>query len=139
MQTTDDTTDNSTANNPTDYTRFQLDLLAAIAGFEGRQVTDPPSEDVPHGLALKEIIEQQYDEEIHHGRLYPNLDTLVEDNLVEKSEIDRRTNGYRLTGDGETLLHDRLDWLASQAGFVLSADDAESGGETNWDVLGGDA
>jgi len=39
-------------------------------------------------------------QEIHHGRLYPNLDTLVEKGLVEKGEKDRRTNVYTLTRRG---------------------------------------
>jgi len=58
-----------------DLTGFQCDLLYTIAG-----------QDEPHGLALKEELEQYYEGEIHHGRLYPNLDTLVDKGLVEKGE-----------------------------------------------------
>ncbi|MFO7907959.1 MAG: helix-turn-helix transcriptional regulator [Pirellulaceae bacterium] len=47
-----------------------------------------------HGLAIKEELEDYYEKEIHHGRLYPNLDTLVEKGLVEKGQRDRRTNYY---------------------------------------------
>ena len=36
----------------------------------------------PHGLAIKEEIKDYYEGEIYHGRLYPNLDTLVEKGLV---------------------------------------------------------
>ena len=67
-----------------DLTEFQRDLLYAIAG-----------QDEPHGLAIKEELEVYYETEIHHGRLYPNLDTLVEKGLLEKGELDKRTNCYR--------------------------------------------
>jgi PadR family transcriptional regulator, regulatory protein PadR len=64
-----------------DLTAFQRDLLYVIAGL-----------DEPHGLAIKEELEQYYDGEIHHGRLYPNLDVLVEKGLVKKGSRDRQTN-----------------------------------------------
>jgi DNA-binding PadR family transcriptional regulator len=48
--------------------------------------------------------------EIHHGRLYPNLDTLVEKGLVEKGELDRRTNYYTLTRRGQREITARNEW-----------------------------
>ena len=84
-----------------DLTGFQRDLLVVIAGL-----------DDPHGLAIKEELEEYYEKEIHHGRLYPNLDTLVEKGLVEKGEKDRRTNSYHLTKRGERELDARQDWEA---------------------------
>jgi DNA-binding PadR family transcriptional regulator len=47
-----------------------------------------------HGPAIKEELETCYESEIHHGRLCPNLDTLVDKGLVEKGEKDRRTIVY---------------------------------------------
>ena len=44
------------------------------------------------------------------GRLYPNLDTLVEKGLVEKGEKDRRTNVYTVTKCGQRELEARRDW-----------------------------
>jgi len=82
-----------------DLTGFQRDLLYAVAGQEA-----------PHGLAIKEALDGYYESEIHHGRLYPNLDTLVEKGLVEKSEKDRRTNEYRLTSRGRREIADRREW-----------------------------
>lgn len=82
-----------------DLTGFQRDLLYVIAGFEN-----------PHGLALSEELQEYYEKEIHHGRLYPNLDTLVEKGLVDKSEKDRRTNGYSLTQRGRRELDARKEW-----------------------------
>lgn len=82
-----------------DLTGFQRDLLYVIAGL-----------DTPHGLALKDRLEEYYETEIHHGRLYPNLDTLVDKGLVEKGEIDQRTNSYALTSRGHRELEDRRGW-----------------------------
>ncbi len=82
-----------------DLTGFQRDLLYVIAGM-----------DEPHGLAIKDEIEGYYGTEINHGRLYPNLDTLVEKGLVEKGQIDQRTNSYSLTQRGERELKARNEW-----------------------------
>lgn len=82
-----------------DLTGFQRDLLTVIAGL-----------DEPHGLGIKEELEDYYETEIHHGRLYPNLDTLVEEGLVEKGEIDRRTNFYTVTDAGHGVLESRRSW-----------------------------
>ncbi|PSQ27935.1 PadR family transcriptional regulator [Halobacteriales archaeon QS_9_68_17] len=82
-----------------DLTGFQRDLLYVIAG-----------EDDPHGLAIKEELEEYYETEIHHGRLYPNLDTLVDKGLVDKGELDRRTNYYALTQRGEREIEARREW-----------------------------
>ncbi|AFK20759.1 PadR family transcriptional regulator (plasmid) [Haloferax mediterranei ATCC 33500] len=82
-----------------DLTGFQRDLLYVMAGF-----------DEPHGLAIKGELEDYYETEIHHGRLYPNLDTLVEKGLVDKGEKDRRTNSYRLTARGRREIEARNEW-----------------------------
>jgi DNA-binding PadR family transcriptional regulator len=82
-----------------DLTAFQRDLLYAIGGL-----------DEPHGLAIKDVLEQYYEKDIHHGRLYPNLDDLVEKGLVEKGKIDDRTNSYTLTRRGRRELDDRRSW-----------------------------
>lgn len=82
-----------------DLTGFQRDLLYIIAGL-----------DKPHGLAVKEELEDYYEKEILHGRLYPNLDTLVEKGLVEKGEKDKRTNFYTVTDRGRRELEARSEW-----------------------------
>lgn len=82
-----------------DLTGFQRDLLYIIAGM-----------DEPHGLAVKEELENYYGTEIQHGRLYPNLDTLVEKGLVEKGQIDKRTNSYKVTNRGKRELEAREEW-----------------------------
>jgi DNA-binding PadR family transcriptional regulator len=64
----------------------------------------------PHGLVLEEELETYYETEVHHGRLYPNLDTLVEKGLVEKATRDERTNTYSLSRRGSRELDARRDW-----------------------------
>lgn len=82
-----------------DLTGFQRDLLYIIAGL-----------DRPHGLAIKEELEDYYAKEIHHGRLYPNLDTLVNKGLVEKGQQDNRTNSYTLSDRGQREIEARREW-----------------------------
>ncbi|NGM70542.1 helix-turn-helix transcriptional regulator [Natronolimnobius sp. AArcel1] len=82
-----------------DLTKFQRDLLYVIA-----------SQDKPHGLAIKDELEKYYEKDIHHGRLYPNLDIVVEKGLVEKGKADKRTNYYTITARGHRELEARRDW-----------------------------
>jgi DNA-binding PadR family transcriptional regulator len=82
-----------------DLTGFERDLLYTIVG-----------QDDPHGLAIKEELEDYYESEIHHGRLYPNLDQLVDKGLVEKGELDRRTNYYTVTRRGRREIDARREW-----------------------------
>jgi|AntRauMinimDraft_2_1070382.scaffolds.fasta_scaffold00521_6 DNA-binding PadR family transcriptional regulator len=42
--------------------------------------------------------------EINHGRLYPNIETLVGYDLMDKSEIDGRTNAHDVTDEGRRLV-----------------------------------
>ncbi|MFC7215106.1 PadR family transcriptional regulator [Saliphagus sp. GCM10025334] len=82
-----------------DLTGFQRDLLYVIAGANQ-----------PSGQDVKEEVEQYYNAEINHGRLYPNLDTLVNKELVEKGQLDRRTNSYAITDSGKGRIQDRREW-----------------------------
>jgi len=82
-----------------DLTGFQRDLLYVISGA-----------DQPSGQDVKDEIEQYYSSEINHGRLYPNLDTIVNKELVEKGELDRRTNYYDITEDGEQTIEEHREW-----------------------------
>jgi len=82
-----------------DLTGFQRDLLYVTAG-----------QAKPSGLDIKEVLDDYYEKEIHHGRLYPNLDSLVEKGLLEKGEQDRRTNYYTVTTRGQRELEARREW-----------------------------
>ncbi|WP_299335305.1 PadR family transcriptional regulator [Haloplanus sp.] len=92
-------------------TAFQQNILVILA------------EEPMYGLAIKSHLETYYGTEVNHGRLYPNLDDLVEMGLVEKSELDKRTNQYELTDDGHAALLDQFDWMFSK--FVT--DDERAG------------
>ena len=95
-----------------ELTAFQQNILVILA------------EEPRYGLAIKRELESYYSDEVNHGRLYPNLDDLVELGLVEKSELDKRTNQYELTEDGKTAVLDQLGWEFSK--FVT---DGERAGE----------
>lgn len=99
-----------------DLTAFQRDLLYVVAGL-----------DEPHGLAIKSELDEYYEDDINHGRLYPNLDDLVEKGLVEKGEKDKRTNFYSLTRRGDRELQARREWETD----YLGGDLAESEGEAD--------
>ncbi|NGM69528.1 PadR family transcriptional regulator [Natronolimnobius sp. AArcel1] len=92
-----------------DLTGFQRDLLVVIAGL-----------DRPSGQTIKSNIERDADIDINHGRLYPNLDTLVNRNLVEKGQLDRRTNYYAITDDGKAALQERESWEQEYLEAVVS-------------------
>lgn len=82
-------------------TAFQRDLLYVVANL-----------DEPHGLLIKDALERYYEDEVNHGRLYPNLDALVEEGLVDKGTHDDRTNCYTLTEAGREAIRRRRDWEA---------------------------
>jgi DNA-binding PadR family transcriptional regulator len=95
-----------------DLTAFQQNILVIL------------SDEAMYGLAIKRQLESYYDSEVNHGRLYPNLDDLVELGLVEKSELDKRTNQYALTDEGYETVIDKLDWTLSK--FITGDDRAET-------------
>ena len=82
-------------------TGFQRDLLYVIAG-----------KDRPSGQEILDDINDYIDQPVTHGRLYPNLDTLVDKGLVDKGELDQRTNYYTLTRRGSRELEARREWEA---------------------------
>ena len=92
-----------------DLTGFQRDILYVVASF-----------DSPHGLGIKEELESYYGKEVNHGRLYPNLDDLVNKGLLDKGEHDRRTNYYGLTDRGNRELAARRRWEDNHAGDTIS-------------------
>ena len=94
-----------------ELTAFQQNILTIL------------SEEPMYGLAIKRELEAYYGAEVNHGRLYPNLDDLVEMGLVEKSELDKRTNQYELTTAGHDTVLGQLDWVLER--FVTDDDRAD--------------
>lgn len=82
-----------------DLTAFQRDILFTVVKMHE-----------PKGLDVRDQLEKYYEKEIRHGRLYPNLDTLVEKAFLEKGKHDQRTNKYVPTERGKQALEDRIEW-----------------------------
>lgn len=82
-----------------DLTKFQRDMLLVISGTEDL-----------HGLGIESRMKNLYSTEINHGRIYPNLDTLVEKGYLNKGEIDRRTNFYETTDEGDRVIGEYNSW-----------------------------
>lgn len=89
-------------NEVRDLTAFQRNVLTVLSGGS------------TYGLGIKRELESYYDDDVNHGRLYPNLDELVEMGLIEKGEIDKRTNEYALTEAGYAALYDQIGWTFSK-------------------------
>jgi len=100
---TDSSTDSPTDDNlqeiAGDLTKFQTRCLATIAQQDR------------YGLGIKRELETYYGEEQNHGRLFPNLDEMVDLGLIEKGKRDKRTNNYAITPKGEAVLEYELGWL----------------------------
>jgi DNA-binding PadR family transcriptional regulator len=82
-----------------DLTAFQQNILTILA------------EEPRYGLAVKRELEAYYGSEVNHGRLYPNLDDLVDEGLIDKSELDKRTNQYALTDAGHDVILGQIEWV----------------------------
>ncbi|ADB63966.1 transcriptional regulator, PadR-like family (plasmid) [Haloterrigena turkmenica DSM 5511] len=99
MAQADTTTDDPTS----ELSGFKRDLLFVIADVGPAK-----------GLKIKDEMEAYYASEVNHGRLYPNLDALVESGLVSKGQRDRRTNEYELTVRARQVLETRREWEAER-------------------------
>ncbi|NHN49325.1 helix-turn-helix transcriptional regulator [Halostella sp. JP-L12] len=111
-ETATETATDSTITNGDPITKyltgFQKDLLYVVADLGS-----------PHGLAIKAEMEDDYEQEIHHGRLYPNLDTLVDKGLIDKGDRDRRTNYYELTARGRREIRANEQWGTDRVAHLL--------------------
>jgi len=93
-------------------TGFQRDLMYVIL-----------DNDQPSGQEIRRNMEEYYDSSnVNHGRLYPNLDTLVEEDIIVKGAKDQRTNYYDMTEKGESFIQDRRAWEDRK----ISSSDIES-------------
>lgn len=91
-----------------ELTGFQRDILFCIAGI-----------DEAYGLGIKAELEAYGDTDVNHGRLYPNLDTLIDKGYLTKSSLDDRTNEYELTDKGRAMLAKRREWEAEKLSGAL--------------------
>lgn len=82
-----------------ELTGFQRDVLYISARL-----------DEPNGLAIKDRLEEYYETTVDRGQLYPNLDSLVEMELIEKNQQEKRGNCYTLTAKGRREITARREW-----------------------------
>lgn len=80
-------------------TAFQRDILYVVSGLDN-----------PNGIEIKNELEKYYDSEVNHGRLYPNLDDLTEEEFLQKGMRNRRANEYMMTDQGRRALRAREKW-----------------------------
>lgn len=105
-----------------ELTGFRRDLLEAVALNERGS-----------GQDVREHVEDEYETQINHGRLYPNLDVLCNKGLIEKGEIDRRTNSYETTPRGKRVLSagiDRMEEVRDRVSPTPQSDRDENEGGT---------
>ena len=87
-----------------ELTAFQYTLLQAA-----NELVEPSGQDIRRYINSSPF----HGPDMNHGRLYPNLETIVEAGLVEKGEHDARTNYYEITDDGKDKLETRAAYLGA--------------------------
>ena len=91
-------------------------VMERLTDFQADALTAANNADTPTGQNLLRWIEDnsQTHERVNHGRLYPNLDELVDKGLLYKDNLDKRTNLYVITEEGR-------EWLKARAEFLSGA------------------
>ena len=69
--------------------------------------------DQPSGQDIRHRMKAEHNEDVDHGRLYPNLNDLVDVGLLDKGEQDLRSNYYQITNDGQRLVEDTIRYFES--------------------------
>jgi DNA-binding PadR family transcriptional regulator len=78
---------------------IQRDLLFVVSGLSDSS-----------GKTIKSELENTQGRDILAGRVYRNLDELVDENYVEKGSKNGRTNEYCLTDEGRKAVRSRCRW-----------------------------
>gem|GEM_PF-638101 len=104
-----------------DLTGFQRDILIAIAQLDERS----------NGLEINEQVSKLRGETINHGRLYPNLEQLINHSLIFKGELNKRSNYYQLTWIAVDLIIKQANRLDEAAAAAMGEDNpiVTDGGE----------
>ena len=87
-----------------ELTAFQYTLLSAAD-----ELVEPSGQDIRRHVDTGPF----HPSPMNHGRLYPNLETIVRAGLVEKGEKNDRTNLYTITDDGKDVLETRAAYLSN--------------------------
>ena len=69
--------------------------------------------DQPSGQDIRGRMKAEHNEDVDHGRLYPNLNDLVDLGLLDKGEQNLRSNYYQITNDGQRLVEDTIRYFES--------------------------
>ena len=78
--------------------------MTALSQFKQEMLYILAQDGPLYGLAVRRGLAERYGTDIHHSRLYQNLDELVEQELITKSKRDDRTNEYALTRAGKRVI-----------------------------------
>lgn len=107
-----------------DLNDFQQDILLGARAIELDQ-GEPGN-----GLEIADVLEEHlgYDD-ISAGWLYPNLNTLAGQNLIEKTPLDDRSNHYAVTDESVAMLEARVQQEASLCGLTVPDRAAADGGD----------
>lgn len=105
-----------------------IETGAGLTGFQRDVLTVLATEGRTYGLGIKDRLETISQENINHGRLYPNLDRLVDAGLIHKTAIDKRTNGYELTDAGRAVVTAARRRLSGATVEQAAADRTEADG-----------
>ena len=85
-------------------------IMYELSGFQRDMIYCIAALDEPYGLEIGRELEEYSSTEVNHGRLYPNLNQLVDEGLLRKEQKDDRTNLYTLTPLGKELIVERRQW-----------------------------
>ena len=92
-----------------------VDIAAELSAFQEAILTVLAAEARP-GVGVGYEVETYLNKEGKNGWLYTNLDELVDLNLIERGELDGRTNEYSITESGYDVLYAKFAWQAEQIG-----------------------
>jgi len=81
-----------------------------LTGFQQGMFYCVAALDEPSGLEIGSELAEYSPTEVNHGRLYPNLNDLIDKGLLSKDKKDGRTNLYTLTPLAIELIEERQQW-----------------------------
>lgn len=91
-----------------DVNGFQRDALVVIASC------DEP----PRGVTIRDELEEYYGHSVNVGRLYPNLNRLEDDGLLDKVPVDNQAKEYTLTEEGERVVSILSEWVQERTSDI---------------------
>ena len=94
-----------------------------LTGFERDLLVEIYQMDQPSGQDIRGRMKAEHNEDVDHGRLYPNLNDLVDVGLLDKGEQNLRSNYYEVTNDGKRLVEDTIRYFESIRATSRVADD----------------